>query len=49
MSMFAALHQFPFGMLLFSLSVFCLTSGFNYEKNNVCIPQFRALEVTGFC
>jgi hypothetical protein len=37
MSMFAPLHQFPFGMLIVSLSVFLFNIGvFNYEKNNIC-------------
>lgn len=37
MSMFAPLHQFPFGMLIVSLSVFLFNIGvFNYEKNSIC-------------
>ncbi|MBE8727761.1 O-antigen polymerase [Flavobacterium hungaricum] len=37
MAMFAPIHQFPFGMLIVSLSVFLFNIGvFNYEKNNIC-------------
>lgn len=37
MAMFAPIHQYPFGMLVVSLSVFLFNIGmFNYEKNNIC-------------
>ena len=37
MAMFAPIHQFPFGMLIVSLSVFLFNLGlYNYEKNNIC-------------
>ncbi|MFV8335278.1 hypothetical protein ACNQF7_04230 [Flavobacterium sp. RSP29] len=37
MAMFAPIHQFPFGMLIVSLSVFLFNIGiYNYEKDCVC-------------
>jgi len=38
MSMFAPLHQFPFGMLIVSISVFLYNIGI-YEKNSLCHPS----------
>ncbi|MGO4770970.1 hypothetical protein ACEN2I_04865 [Flavobacterium sp. W22_SRS_FK3] len=36
MAMFAPIHQFPFGMLIVSISVFLFKKGiFDYEQNNI--------------